>query len=650
VLDRAFMQIRTAALAVVGLAGLLCTFVGAEGEARADEGPQEAKGGRSLQEYRWFRALSIDLVGRIPTRAEVAAFEAPDFNVDQWIDKQLEGPGYAERLQRIYMDAMRLDLGETFKYIQSSHVLRRFPVDVAMPDGTTKKTWVYWRNNQRRATTELDRTFCFGAANTGQTYNRTQIPTPELPTKAVPLATMMERAAKVKPWWLYRDYKAATPTNHYRAWSLNEPRFRLGETTDRKGAALRANDPRLLVDFDGTEVDDVWVCKEETQTAVNAAVKIRNVTTNVACNTDLGLNFATTCGCGKGLENCTPGAFGNDPNSMVVATLAPLGPEANRVLESSRQEQSAWFRRMWHEEARHFIGSIFAEDRDFRDVLTARYDWVNGPLAQFYKGIVNGDCCSDQVGLGATPGAFAKPDPLFDPSKIPADLNPTQMDRWVKVEDRGPHAAGVLTLPAFLMKFASRRGRANAVYNTFLCREFIAENLDLQPSEEANLTIRPGCSTCHAKLEPLAAYFTRTKENSLTFLTAPIDNPICAKKTGGPALDPACNRYYDPSFATADAGKLRGAYASAENAEKGPAGFAQAVTSSPEFATCAARTVLESMLGRKTQTEDQMVSELDHVFTDGGFKMRPLVRAIVKSNAYRNANAVAVIGIPGGAK
>jgi hypothetical protein len=592
-----------------------------------------------LQDYRWFRALSIDLAGRIPTRSEIAAFEAPGFDIDRYIDDKLTGPAYADRVLRIYMDALRLEVGEAFRYVQGPNLLRRHAVDVLMPDATTKRTWVYHRVNQRRTEATRDRGFCFTTEDTGQTYTKgARVPIPEFPTKTVTLATMAERAVKVRPWWLYRDYASPAPKDHYRTWSATEPRFRLAEPEDRKGAAARANDPRLLLDADGTEVNEVWVCKEESQTAPTAQVKIRTETASVSCATETGYTYSTACGCGKGLEWCMPGAgFNGDPQSMVVPTLAPLGPA--EPFEIGRQEQSAWFRRLWEDEARHYLGAVFAEDHDFRDVLVGKYSWVNGPLTQFYRGIVSGDCCNDQIGIGGGT-AYVKPDPILDPTRLPSML-PTEMDRWVKIEDRGPHAAGLLTLPAFLAKFASRRGRANAVYNAFLCREFVAENLNLQSSTEENLMVRPGCSTCHAKLEPLAAYFSRVKENAFTFIAAPIDNPTCAVNGAGVMTDPSCQRYYDPAFSTGTAGKLRGAYASSEHADRGPLGFGQEVVGSPEFATCATRTVAESMLGRRTTESDaQLLGQLDRSFIESGFRMRALVRELVKTNAYRNANAI----------
>src|SRR4051812_20908675 len=56
---------------------------------------------RSLDDYRHFRIAAIDLLGRMPTRAELASFERSDFDFDKWIDAHLQGPAYVERLTRV---------------------------------------------------------------------------------------------------------------------------------------------------------------------------------------------------------------------------------------------------------------------------------------------------------------------------------------------------------------------------------------------------------------------------------------------------------------------------------------------------------------------------------------------------------------------
>lgn len=52
-----------------------------------------------LEDYKYFRALSIDLQGRVPTRDELVAFEQPDFDLQPWIDARLQGDDYVDRLK-----------------------------------------------------------------------------------------------------------------------------------------------------------------------------------------------------------------------------------------------------------------------------------------------------------------------------------------------------------------------------------------------------------------------------------------------------------------------------------------------------------------------------------------------------------------------
>src|SRR4051794_17079013 len=99
-------------------------------------GPEaEARPARTLDDYRHFRALSIDLLGRAPRRDEIAAFERPDFKLDAWIDKLLEGPGYVDRLVRVYMDLLRLGGGAPLPHAPTGPPLPRPPIPGARGEG-----------------------------------------------------------------------------------------------------------------------------------------------------------------------------------------------------------------------------------------------------------------------------------------------------------------------------------------------------------------------------------------------------------------------------------------------------------------------------------------------------------------------------------
>jgi hypothetical protein len=286
----------------------------------------------------------------------------------------------------------------------------------------------------------------------------------------------------------------------------------------------------------------------------------------------------------------------------------------------------------------HFIDMLVGEDRDFREILTGHSDVINGPLAQFYRQIDPAACCGNGVYLGYTKGI-----PLFDPKNIPADLLPQDVTIWRKIDDRGQLASGLLTMPVFLTKYGTRRARAHVLWQAFACKDFIAPNIQLMPSTEPDLTKRSGCQACHATLEPLAAYFSRIQESSFVWLPTdkfPAQTKTCAAPGGDITKIPGyCSGYYDPAFTDAMQGTLRGAYASHDNADAGPAGIAKYLTSTSQFESCVAQNVTESFIGRALTPDDQVLQQaLAQVLANGGYKMKAMVKALVISDAYKKAN------------
>jgi hypothetical protein len=234
---------------------------------------------------------------------------------------------------------------------------------------------------------------------------------------------------------------------------------------------------------------------------------------------------------------------------------------------------------------------------------------------------------------------------LFEPRNIPTTLQVHDATRWEPVADRGPQASGILTMPIFLTKYGSRRSRVHVLWNTFACQEFTAPEAPLPPSDLADLTERPGCLLCHRAIEPMAAYFSRISESTWTFLPSanfPVRNPRCSM-TGARSL-PECNTYYDPAFATADNGILRGAYGDRTYAhpDQGPAGLARELVANPQFAPCITDNIASSFLGRPlTPDDDTMKRQLTAILTGSQFRVRDMVRALLMSDAYRNSNNVA---------
>jgi hypothetical protein len=599
---------------------------------------------KAADDYRYFRALSIDLQGRIPTRAEVAAFEADGFDVDGWIDAHLGTAAYAERIRRVYMDLMRLEESSTFQVSVAPTYLRRLQV----LDSSGKPIDVYYRLGQRRARDATDGVFCLSNAETGLTFNGAQAPagTP------IPIAQAVLDAntVLVKPWWLYQDYAASSPSTLYGAQWKTPP------------ANFHPN-PSLLTSPDGTPTTQIRVCKEEAQTAAKGTVYVthrtappagtappygrltqlpldstwatKNAGASIDCVGAIALQSSADCGCGPGLERCTPGENqGVDPGAFTLPVDVNLG--TSLPLDMTSQTEGSWNRFWWSQEARQFLDDLVLNDRDFREILTSRATMVNGPLAQFYRVTAPATLPSS-----ATTFDYVAPQGLFDAAKVPTDLKPFETDRWERVADRGPAAAGLLTMPIFLTKFGSRRGRAHVVYNAFLCRDFVAGNVQLTPSTEPNLMIRPGCSTCHTTLEPLAAYFSRVVESDWSYLPTthfPLSQPTC-EATDPTKMSRSCQAFYDPAFTSATQSLLRGSYASAAHADAGPAGLASDVTASPDFAPCVAQNVASSFLGRALNADDAaMQAALVDALTTSSFRVKALVRALVKSDAYRNSN------------
>ncbi|CAN5164462.1 hypothetical protein BH09MYX1_BH09MYX1_09740 [soil metagenome] len=644
---------------IVGLASLLSAT-----DAHAD---------RTLADYRYFRTLSIDLQGRMPTRPEIAKFESNGFDLDGWIDTRLKSPEYAERVRRIYMDLLRMEIGGSFQFVQGATVLRR--VKVKDPGGVD--TYVYYRAGQRRTRAETDGIFCLTQAESGLQVPAAQT---EIGT-AIPVdATTWGKYTKtVTPWWLgtgsgfvLSDTMGKNPD----LTASTNVRVCVEEAAAPDTAAVSVSPFTAVCDSKAPPFGRLSCPPKDNflqQKYRAASLKDPNAAkTMVACDTNTGFGSSMDCGCGATLERCMPtSGAGFESNAFKFPSRVPLGWAS--PFDAVDQSQSSWARMFWGQEFVHFFDDIVVNDADFRTVLSGKQTFVNGPLSQFYKDVAPGQCCGNGVYYN-----YSQPDPLVDPAKLPASLSPRDVDTWTKIDDRGPHAAGFLTMPVFLTKFGSRRARAHVLWNAFACKDFIAGNLSLKPSSEPDLTKRDGCSTCHATLEPLSAYFARVQESSWVYLppdkfpvkpekawfdnnpanpfTADLKGQSCIRNfrsgpDGGapPTSNGGCSSYYDPAFTfpTVD-GKgaitggyafLRGAYASAENADAGPEGFAKYLTSTSQFESCVAENVLSGFLGRILTTEDEeLKSTLADVFQKGDFKMTALVRALVKSEAYKAAN------------
>lgn len=602
-----------------------------------------AKHAPTLDDYRHFRALSIDVLGRMPTREEIGQMERSGFDLDSWIDHHLDGPAYADRLTRVYMDALRLEPGPAVQHQSDATTLYR--VQVQGPD--KKPEWIYWRFRQRRAREPIDGEFCFTAEESGLEVDPNRPPKGE--AKPISKELLEQRTVLVRPWWLYQDYRHEAP------------KVRLGEGA-RMPPSYQPVDG-LLKDPDGKPTEVVRVCREEASIADSAPVVLTNrkpppkdaplppgrrrplpldtgpakerAGQTVSCRSRFAAENVAACGCGHALEHCLPSDANQNGGSFTFPNHMALG--LDRPFDAARQGTNRTFPLWWSEEAKQIFGRLFREDRDFREVVTGRWTMVNGPLAMFYRSIAPGSCCGPETAFGM----IQETAPLFSADAVPPDLLAYETDTWRVVNDRGPRAAGILTTPIFLEKYASPRARAAAIYQAFSCKSFVADNAQLMPSTEPDLTKRAGCKTCHSTLEPLAAYFARIPQGSSVFLppaTFPAVSPACKKDAKG-NVPGRCNAFYDPAFADATHGTLRFAYASVEHADGGAAKAAADLVASTDFAACVVSRVAGSFLGRPLGPDDAALEKrLEATFVESGYRTRPLVRAILGADAYRHAN------------
>jgi hypothetical protein len=132
---------------------------------------------------------------------------------------------------------------------------------------------------------------------------------------------------------------------------------------------------------------------------------------------------ARGCGCGPNLRWCQSQGDGT----------------TREILESM------------NEQLLRFTDDVVRNDRPYTDVLLAKDMEINGPIAFWLRN------------QSQTAGnlLYAGPQQNYQVPNLPFGA------AWQAV-DRGARHAGVLSMPGYLVKFQSNRGRANRFYNAFL--------------------------------------------------------------------------------------------------------------------------------------------------------------------------------------
>ncbi len=296
------------------------------------------------------------------------------------------------------------------------------------------------------------------------------------------------------------------------------------------------------------------------------------------------------------------------------------------------------------EAQRRVIAATIGEARPYTELFTTRRAFVNGPLVHFWRHHAR------------LPNNYVFEPLLLDPETLP-DLPFTARDTWVEIE-LPPGGAGILTQPAFLIRFQTNRARPNRFYDAFLCQPFQPPAGGLPPasdecSREPDLQQRCGCKYCHALLEPSGAHWGRYAEQGAAFLSAerfpPTRQDCVTCALTGQACSDECRRFYVMSALTDEErpylGMLKAYQFRREdhvrNVENGPRLLALGAVADNRLPGCVTRRTAEWLLGRPvgglTEEEDAWIDELTARFVVGGYRYDTLVRDVVTSPVYRRA-------------
>jgi hypothetical protein len=362
----------------------------------------------------------------------------------------------------------------------------------------------------------------------------------------------------------------------------------------------------------------IKVCAFDAQTPLTYSVTAANgSTTTYSCHdvVSQGAAGAKVCGCGPNLDKCLLTST-TDPK-----IIAALREQTLRLVD------------------RHTTGG-----EPYSELLTTKSIDYNGPLAHYFRHIAP----RQTVSLTRN---------LHSPSDGPLpELAFLDESTWITAERGDPHA-GLLTLPAYLLRFQTLRGRANRYRIAFRGEYYQPPSAkDTNCAKEGgDLTKRCVCRGCHTSLEPLSAHFGKfVEQGSQSLADFALEYPTrsACNAQVAPASTSYCDRYYVsvPSLADPDLRpfRLRALeYADADhpeiepNFEAGPSGLAEGDIASGLFHEVAVEHLFELLMKREPvldvtspDFEGDVLAEIAADFRQHD-DLRLAVRDLVKLPAYR---------------
>ncbi|HLT32081.1 MAG TPA: hypothetical protein VK013_18725, partial [Myxococcaceae bacterium] len=283
------------------------------------------------------------------------------------------------------------------------------------------------------------------------------------------------------------------------------------------------------------------------------------------------------------------------------------------------------------------VDDATSTDRPYTDILLSKRVWENGPISWYTR----------EFAPVTSPGqVYTAPE-----GEYPAQARPFTDDTW-QVRERGGVHAGILSLPAYLMRFQTQRGRANRLMEAFACEAYVSP-ADLVPRpgcslDSEDLTQRCFCQSCHSALEPAATAFGHFVEQGTTMTTDPVLFPPVNEACIGKG-DAFCRRFYVTDRNSPSAGKLKALEYERnhpdypEIVDAGPAGLAQRLINDGTFARCTVRRLFTRLLKRdllideRDDRERELLEQLAGEFAASNYDFQALVERLVTLPEYRRA-------------
>lgn len=327
--------------------------------------------------------------------------------------------------------------------------------------------------------------------------------------------------------------------------------------------------------------------------------------------------------------DCTTDAWEDDPE-------CGCGPNLQWCRVSGIEEEIA---RGFATDVDLRVARVLGEDRSYLDLFFDDVGFLNGPMTHFYR---------HQTGK---PDDVDFSDGAVDAARLPD--KPFTDDTFTEV-NLGSEHAGVLTSPAWLLRFQTNRSRANRFYNAFLCQPFQPPDGGLtgldDPNPTLDLTARAGCQYCHALLEPAAAHWGRWPESGAGFLNTadhPAFDPECeACALTGTNCSERCEDHYLVDPLTSEQNDYLGWMLSYEfleerhmsHVEQGPELLVTETVADGRLPACVAKQTAAWLMGREMTDADQpWIDTLADDFIASDYRYKALVKAILASDNYRRA-------------